>query len=185
MATAYIAKIPEFTGKNNNTSPQEWLDKIQKTGDANGWNVARMLKAIPYFFQETAKKWILNQFIAELKDKLIKKVHPHVSEDLAIAIRHAKNHEMAIKEANYTKFVNLTIGKTSSAAEKKIDQLTKKLQRDQQNKNNQHYFSTQQFHYHPLLPNNYYQSAPQQQYQQSLLIQQYQYLSTQQYQVPA
>ncbi|KAG9290195.1 hypothetical protein G9A89_022171 [Geosiphon pyriformis] len=36
MATAYIAKIPEFTGKDNNTSPQEWLDKVQKAGDANG-----------------------------------------------------------------------------------------------------------------------------------------------------
>ncbi|KAG9290341.1 hypothetical protein G9A89_007072 [Geosiphon pyriformis] len=35
MATAYIAKIPEFTGKDNNTSPQEWLDKVQKAGNAN------------------------------------------------------------------------------------------------------------------------------------------------------
>ncbi|KAG9303052.1 hypothetical protein G9A89_022141 [Geosiphon pyriformis] len=49
MATAYITKIPEFTGKDNDTSPQEWLDKVQKAGDANGWNAARMLKAIPYF----------------------------------------------------------------------------------------------------------------------------------------
>ncbi|KAG9303379.1 hypothetical protein G9A89_013705 [Geosiphon pyriformis] len=56
MATAYIAKIPEFTGKDNDTSPQKWLDKVQKAGNANGWNTARMLKAIPYFLQETAKK---------------------------------------------------------------------------------------------------------------------------------
>ncbi|KAG9301360.1 hypothetical protein G9A89_018032 [Geosiphon pyriformis] len=49
MATAYIVKIPEFTGENNNTSPKEWLDKIQKAGDANGWNAAKMLKAILYF----------------------------------------------------------------------------------------------------------------------------------------
>ncbi|KAG9300302.1 hypothetical protein G9A89_011375 [Geosiphon pyriformis] len=28
MATAYIAKIPEFTSEDNNTSPQEWLDKV-------------------------------------------------------------------------------------------------------------------------------------------------------------
>ncbi|KAG9284990.1 hypothetical protein G9A89_009800 [Geosiphon pyriformis] len=27
MATAYIAKIPEFTGEDSDTSPQEWLDK--------------------------------------------------------------------------------------------------------------------------------------------------------------
>ncbi|KAG9305148.1 hypothetical protein G9A89_010656 [Geosiphon pyriformis] len=98
MATAYIAKIPEFTGKDNNTSSQEWLNKVQKAED----------------------------FIAGLKNKLIKKVHPHAPADLATAIRHAKSYEMAIEEANYTKLVNLAIGKTSSAAEEKINQLTKK-----------------------------------------------------------
>ncbi|KAG9298973.1 hypothetical protein G9A89_020286 [Geosiphon pyriformis] len=36
MATAYIAKIPEFTGEDNDTSSQEWLNKVQKAGDANG-----------------------------------------------------------------------------------------------------------------------------------------------------
>ncbi|KAG9289427.1 hypothetical protein G9A89_007988 [Geosiphon pyriformis] len=78
MATAYIAKIPEFT--------------------------------------------------AGLKDKLIKKVHPHVPTDLATAIRHVKSYEMAMEEANHTKLVNLAIGETSSAAEEKIDQLTKKIE---------------------------------------------------------
>ncbi|KAG9300367.1 hypothetical protein G9A89_009991 [Geosiphon pyriformis] len=171
ITTAYIAKIPEFTGKDNNTSLQEWLNQVQKTEDANGWNAARMLKAIPYFFQKTTKEWfenleepfenwqafkdvflqqftdnntsitlhnhfhnikqetfetILDQFVAELKDKLIKKVYLHAPEDLATAIRYAKNYEMAMEEANHTKLVNLAIGETSSAAEKKIDQLTKK-----------------------------------------------------------
>ncbi|KAG9305481.1 hypothetical protein G9A89_021199 [Geosiphon pyriformis] len=143
MATAYIAKIPKFTGEDNNT--------IQKAGDANGWIAARMLKAIPYFLQGTAGKWfenfeklfknwqafkdaflqqftnnntsitlrncfhnikqetsetILDQFIAELKDKLIKKVCPHAPTDLATAIRHAKNYEMAMEEANHTKLTN-------------------------------------------------------------------------------
>ncbi|KAG9291769.1 hypothetical protein G9A89_012054 [Geosiphon pyriformis] len=179
MASTYIAKIPEFTGKDSKTSPQEWLDKVSKTGDANGWNAARMLKAIPYFLQGTTKAFktaflkqftdnntsitlrnqfrnikqepsesvmtylekfnkllrriyqletneyysnaqILDQFIAGLKNKLIKK---------------AKNYEMAIEEANYTKLVNLAIGETSSAAEKKIDQLTKKVE---------NYFTNQQ-----------------------------------------
>ncbi|KAG9289743.1 hypothetical protein G9A89_014478 [Geosiphon pyriformis] len=160
MTTAYIAKIPEFTGEDNDTSPQEWLDKVQKAGDTNGWIAARMLKAIPYFLQGTAGEWfenleepfeswqtfkdaflqqftnnntsitlrnrfrnikqetsesvitylrrfnklfrqirqletndyysnaqILDQFIAELKDKLIKKVCPHAPADLATAIR--------------------------------------------------------------------------------------------------
>ncbi|KAG9306317.1 hypothetical protein G9A89_018200 [Geosiphon pyriformis] len=100
MAIAYIAKIPEFTDKDNNTSFQEWLDKVQKAGDAN----------------------------AGLKDKLIKKVCSHALEDLATAIRYAKNYEIAIEEANHTKLVNLAIGETSLAAEKKIDQLTKKVE---------------------------------------------------------
>ncbi|KAG9288602.1 hypothetical protein G9A89_006703 [Geosiphon pyriformis] len=64
---------------------------------------------------------ILDQFIAGLKNKLIKK--------------HAKRYEMAMKEANRTKLVNLAIGETSSAAEKKIDQLAKKVK---------NYFTNQQ-----------------------------------------
>ncbi|KAG9289474.1 hypothetical protein G9A89_008035 [Geosiphon pyriformis] len=70
---------------------------------------------------------ILDQFIAGLKDKLIKKVCPHAPEDLNSAIQHTKKYEMAIEEANRTKLVNLAIGETSSAAEKKINQLTKKV----------------------------------------------------------
>ncbi|KAG9293701.1 hypothetical protein G9A89_019038 [Geosiphon pyriformis] len=53
-------------------------------------------------------------------------VCPHAPEDLNSAIQHAKRYEMAIEEANHTKLVNLAIGETSSAAEEKIDQLTKK-----------------------------------------------------------
>ncbi|KAG9293074.1 hypothetical protein G9A89_016436 [Geosiphon pyriformis] len=254
MATAYIAKIPEFTGENNDTSPQEWLDKVQKAGDANGWIAARMLKAIPYFLQGIAEEWFENleepfenwqafkNFITGLKDKLIKKVHPHAPADLATAIKHAKSYEMAMKEVNHTKLVNLAIGKTSSAAEEKINQLTKKqqqperyqppqqhnqnnfrsssnnqsqnchycgipghwkqdcrkLQRDQQNRSNQHYSSPQQSYYQsppptyysprPQNQNSYYLPAPQsmqQQYQQPLPIQPYQTPLTQQYQVLA
>ncbi|KAG9295796.1 hypothetical protein G9A89_009025 [Geosiphon pyriformis] len=219
MATAYIAKISKFMGENNDTSSQEWLNKVQKAGDANGWNAARMLKAIPYFLQKTAGEWFENlekpfenwqafknaflqqftdnntsitlrncfhnikqetfeTFIAELKDKLIKKVCPHASTDLAIAIRHAKNYEITIEEANHIKLVNLAIGETSSAAKEKIDQLTKKVES---------YFTNQQQpqKYQPL---HYYQPAPQpiqQQYQQPLTIQQYQTPLIQQYQVPA
>ncbi|KAG9303810.1 hypothetical protein G9A89_018707 [Geosiphon pyriformis] len=69
---------------------------------------------------------ILDQFIASLKDKLIKKVCPHAPEDLNSAIQHAKRYEMAIEEANHAKLVNLAIRETSLAAEEKIDQLTKK-----------------------------------------------------------
>ncbi|KAG9294422.1 hypothetical protein G9A89_001927 [Geosiphon pyriformis] len=121
IATAYIAKIPEFTGENNDISPQEWLDKVQKAEDTNETN--------DYY----SNAQILNQFIAELKDKLIKKVCSHAPEDLTTAIRHIKNYEMAMEEANHTKLVNLAIGETSSAAEKKIDQLTKKVDKPTNN----------------------------------------------------
>ncbi|KAG9300545.1 hypothetical protein G9A89_002423 [Geosiphon pyriformis] len=69
---------------------------------------------------------ILDQFIAGLKDKLIKKVCPHASEDLNSAIQHAKKYEMAMKEANRTKLVNLAIRETSSAAKKKLTNSQKK-----------------------------------------------------------
>ncbi|KAG9307226.1 hypothetical protein G9A89_017054 [Geosiphon pyriformis] len=87
---------------------------------------------------------ILDQFIAGLKDKLIKKVCPHAPEDLNSAIQHAKRYEMAMEEANHTKLVNLAIGETSLAAKKKIDQLTKKpapqpIQQQYQQPLTQHY----------------------------------------------
>ncbi|KAG9291352.1 hypothetical protein G9A89_003456 [Geosiphon pyriformis] len=203
MATAYIAKISKFTGENNNTSSQEWLDKIQKAGDANSWIAVRMLKAIPYFLQGTAGEWfenleepfenwqafknaflqqftnnntsitlrnhfrtikqetsesvmtylgrfnkllrrirqletnnyysdaqILDQFIAGLKDKLIKKVCPHALADLATAIRHAKSYEMAMEEANHTK---LQLKKKYTNSQRKLKAI---LQTNNNNSNN-------------------------------------------------
>ncbi|KAG9293318.1 hypothetical protein G9A89_007564 [Geosiphon pyriformis] len=46
---------------------------------------------------------ILDQFIAGLKDKLIKKIHPHAPEDLNSAIQHTKRYEMTMEESNCTK----------------------------------------------------------------------------------
>ncbi|KAG9292353.1 hypothetical protein G9A89_015223 [Geosiphon pyriformis] len=135
MAIAYIAKISEFTGEDNDTSPQEWLNKIQKAEDANTFKDVFLQQFTDNNTSITLKNCFHNikqetseTFIAGLKDKLIKKVHSHASTDLATAIRHAKSYEMAIEEANYTKLVNLAIGETSSAAEKKINQLTKKVE---------------------------------------------------------
>ncbi|KAG9296977.1 hypothetical protein G9A89_001768 [Geosiphon pyriformis] len=244
--TAYITKIFEFNGEDIETSPQEWLNQVTKAGDANGWNVARMLRTILYFLKETADKWfenlttlfndwtafrtafleqftdnntsitlqncfrnikqklsesvmtyiekfnkllrqicqletnnyyfdaqILDQFIAGLKDKLIKKVCPHAPEDLNSAIQHAKRYEMAIKETNHTKLINLAIRETSSAAEEKIDQLAKKVenyfinQQQQQpqryqlpqrrNQNNFVLFSNNHNQYYPSPQQSYYQ----------------------------
>ncbi|KAG9294430.1 hypothetical protein G9A89_001935 [Geosiphon pyriformis] len=150
---------------------------------------------------------ILDQFIAGLKDKLIKKVCSHAPKDLNSAIQH---------------LMNLAIGETSSAAEEKIDQLTKKVKnyftnqqqqqpqryqplqkwnqnnftlssnnqpQNQQNRSNQHYPPPQQSYYQPppsayyppkpQYQSNYYQPAPQP------IQQQYQQPPTQHYQVPA
>ncbi|KAG9296928.1 hypothetical protein G9A89_006883 [Geosiphon pyriformis] len=130
MTSTYIAKIPEFTREDSETSLQEWLDKVSKAGDANDWNTARIESVMTYLGKfnkllrrirqlKTNKYYsntqILDQFIAGLKDKLIKKVHPHAPEDLATAIQQAKNYEMAMEKANCTKLVNLAIGETSSA----------------------------------------------------------------------
>ncbi|KAG9291470.1 hypothetical protein G9A89_021889 [Geosiphon pyriformis] len=60
MASTYIAKISEFTEENSKTSSQEWLDKVLKAEDANGWNAARLLKTISYFLQKTAGEWFEN-----------------------------------------------------------------------------------------------------------------------------
>ncbi|KAG9307189.1 hypothetical protein G9A89_017017 [Geosiphon pyriformis] len=191
MTTAYIAKIPEFTGKDNNTSLQEWLDKVQKARDANSWNAAKMLKTISYFLQKTAEKWfenleelfenwqafknaflqqftnnntfitlcncfhnikqetsetILVQFIAGLKDKLIKKVRPHVPENLAIAIRHAKNYEMAIEEANHTKL----------QLKKKLTNLQRKLRTISLTSNNSNNYKDISHHNNKTKPTTYY-----------------------------
>ncbi|KAG9288710.1 hypothetical protein G9A89_004329 [Geosiphon pyriformis] len=95
---------------------------------------------------------ILDQFIAGLKDKLIKKVHPHAPEDLNSVIQHAKRYKMAMKETNHTKLVNLAIGETSSAAEKKIDQLTKKVEN--------YFINQQQQRYQPPQRQNQNNFAP-------------------------
>ncbi|KAG9307013.1 hypothetical protein G9A89_003064 [Geosiphon pyriformis] len=166
MATAYIAKIPEFTSEDNDT--REPFENWQAIKDAflqqftnnnisitlyNHFcnikqeiseTVMTYLRRFNKLFRQIRQletndyysdAQILDQFIARLKDKLIKKVCPHAPKDLTTAIRHAKNYEMAMEEANHTKLVNLAIEKTSSAAEKKIDQLTKKVE---------NYFTNQQ-----------------------------------------
>ncbi|KAG9287612.1 hypothetical protein G9A89_019673 [Geosiphon pyriformis] len=54
---------------------------------------------------------ILDQFIARLKDKLIKKVCPHAPEDLATTIQQVKNYKMAMEEL---KTISLTNSNNSS-----------------------------------------------------------------------
>ncbi|KAG9301942.1 hypothetical protein G9A89_020986 [Geosiphon pyriformis] len=146
MATAYIAKIPEFTEEPfenwqafKDAFLQQFTDNNtfitlcncfrnikQETSETVMTYLGRFNKLLRQIRQLETNNYysdaqILDQFIAGLKDKLIKKVHLHALADLATAIRHAKSYEMAIEKANHTKLVNLAIGETSLTAEKKID----------------------------------------------------------------
>ncbi|KAG9305549.1 hypothetical protein G9A89_003612 [Geosiphon pyriformis] len=55
MAYAPIIKLDKFTGEENDT--QVWLNNIEKTIAANGWNDTRAIQAISYFFKDTANSW--------------------------------------------------------------------------------------------------------------------------------
>ncbi|KAG9294642.1 hypothetical protein G9A89_008121 [Geosiphon pyriformis] len=55
MAYAPIAKLDNFTGKEDDT--QVWLNDVEKTIAANGWNDAQAIQAIPYFLKDTANSW--------------------------------------------------------------------------------------------------------------------------------
>ncbi|KAG9306264.1 hypothetical protein G9A89_016168 [Geosiphon pyriformis] len=135
------AFLEQFTDNNTSITLRNWFRNIKQEPSESIMTYLekfnkllrriRQLETNEYYFNAQ----ILNQFIAGLKDKLIKKVCLHAPEDLAIVIQQAKNYEMAMEEANHTKLVNLAIGETSSAAEEKIDQLTKKVE---------NYFTNQQ-----------------------------------------
>ncbi|KAG9303505.1 hypothetical protein G9A89_018401 [Geosiphon pyriformis] len=55
MAYAPIAKLDNFMGEEDDT--QIWLNDVEKTIAANGWNDARAMQAIPYFLKDTANSW--------------------------------------------------------------------------------------------------------------------------------
>ncbi|KAG9297794.1 hypothetical protein G9A89_000099 [Geosiphon pyriformis] len=137
IASTYIAKSLNLQKKTVKPVLKNGLTKSQK--QKMQMNSSLTITLPSPFEIETNEYYsnaqILDQFIAGLKDKLIKKVCPHAPEDLATAIQQVKNYEMAIEEANCTKLVNLAIGETSSTAEEKIDQLTKKVE---------NYFTNQQ-----------------------------------------
>ncbi|KAG9291202.1 hypothetical protein G9A89_004605 [Geosiphon pyriformis] len=55
MAYTPIAKLDNFTGKENNA--QVWLNNIEKAIIANEWNNTQAIQAIPYFFKNTTNSW--------------------------------------------------------------------------------------------------------------------------------
>ncbi|KAG9287219.1 hypothetical protein G9A89_008849 [Geosiphon pyriformis] len=145
MAFTYIAKIPEFTEENsetilkagdangwnaftdNNTSItlRNWFQNIKQEPSKSVMTYLRKFnKLLRRICQLETNEYysnaqILDQFIAELKDKLIKKVCPHAPEDLATAIQQTKNYKMAIEEANHTKlnFCHTALSEDRAAAQ--------------------------------------------------------------------
>ncbi|KAG9289300.1 hypothetical protein G9A89_007861 [Geosiphon pyriformis] len=85
--------------------------------------------------QKKTAKPVLKNGLTKSQKQEMQIIRPHAPEDLNSAIQHAKRYKMAMEKANCTKLVNLAIGETSSAAEEKIDQLTKKVE---------NYFTNQQ-----------------------------------------
>ncbi|KAG9290255.1 hypothetical protein G9A89_022231 [Geosiphon pyriformis] len=55
MAYTPIAKLDNFTGKEDDA--QVWLNNIEKTITANGWNDTQAMQAIPYFLKDTTNSW--------------------------------------------------------------------------------------------------------------------------------
>ncbi|KAG9303103.1 hypothetical protein G9A89_005061 [Geosiphon pyriformis] len=121
MTTAYIAKIPEFTTRMLKAIPYflqgttgKWFENLEKSFE--NWQAFKDAFLQQFTDNNTSitlqncfcniKQKTSETFIAELKDKFIKKVRPHAPENLATAIRHAKNYEIAMEEANHTKLTN-------------------------------------------------------------------------------
>ncbi|KAG9302877.1 hypothetical protein G9A89_022293 [Geosiphon pyriformis] len=55
MVYTPIAKLDNFMGEEDDA--QVWLNDVEKAISANGWNDARAIQAIPYFFKDTANSW--------------------------------------------------------------------------------------------------------------------------------
>ncbi|KAG9302899.1 hypothetical protein G9A89_022315 [Geosiphon pyriformis] len=121
--TAYIARIPEFNGEDIETrTVGKWFENL--TTPFDDWTAFKTV-FLEQFIDNNTSITLQNCF-QNIKQEPSKSVHPHAPKNLNSAIQHAKRYEMAMEEANCTKLVNLAIEKTSSAAEEKIDQLTKK-----------------------------------------------------------
>ncbi|KAG9304205.1 hypothetical protein G9A89_019767 [Geosiphon pyriformis] len=142
----HFSRPEDFQSPRNSTQQQEpistnanIIDYLQKNESNHSESLkSEETESEPEEITENKEEMVtayiakIPEFTARLKDKLIKKVCSHTSADLATAIKHTKSYEMAMEEANHTKLVNLAIGETSSAAEKKIDQFTKKTSLIQQ-----------------------------------------------------
>ncbi|KAG9303269.1 hypothetical protein G9A89_013595 [Geosiphon pyriformis] len=128
MATAYIAKIPEFTG-----TAGEWFENLEElfenwqafkdaflqqfTDNNTSITLRNCFHNIKQETSETVMTYLgrFNKLLRQIRqletndyysDAQILIIHPHASADLATAIRHAKSYKIAMKKANHTKLTN-------------------------------------------------------------------------------
>ncbi|KAG9298615.1 hypothetical protein G9A89_012683 [Geosiphon pyriformis] len=160
MAYAPIAKLDNFTGKEDDT--QVWLNDVRKAITANRWNDAQAIQAIPYFFNNTADLWyqslinkpqdfnafkILNQFIHGLHSSILQHIHPLHPDIFQDAVTRARDFESAESEANYAQAINLVMNKSSeldSKLEKFSETIHQKIEGYLANNNQTIYQTLQQ-----------------------------------------
>ncbi|KAG9289965.1 hypothetical protein G9A89_010271 [Geosiphon pyriformis] len=100
MAYTPIAKLNNFTGEEDDT--QVWLNDVEKAIAINGWNDARAMQAILYFFKNTANSCSILQHIRLL--------YPGTLQDTVTC---ARDFESAESEANHVQAINLVMNKSS------------------------------------------------------------------------
>ncbi|KAG9292952.1 hypothetical protein G9A89_016314 [Geosiphon pyriformis] len=57
ITTPYIAKLTDFSGKEEETDVHTWLREAQKAIQANNWNDQRAIQTLPFFLKGTADSW--------------------------------------------------------------------------------------------------------------------------------
>ncbi|KAG9296696.1 hypothetical protein G9A89_001328 [Geosiphon pyriformis] len=100
MAYTPITKLDNFTSKEDDT--QVWLNDVEKTITANGWNDAQAMQAILYFLKDTANSYSILQHIHLL--------YPGTLQDTVICTR---DFESVESEANHAQAINLVMNRSS------------------------------------------------------------------------
>ncbi|KAG9303484.1 hypothetical protein G9A89_018380 [Geosiphon pyriformis] len=146
MAYAPIAKLDNFTGKEDNAQDtanlwyQSLINKPQDFNDfkakflryfSNNNSINCLVNAFTTMKQGETEA-ILNQFICGLHSSILQHVRPLHLGTLQNAVTHARDFESAESEANHTQAVNLIINGSSeldSKLEKFSESINKRLER--------------------------------------------------------
>ncbi|KAG9293796.1 hypothetical protein G9A89_019134 [Geosiphon pyriformis] len=157
MATPYIARLTDFSGKEEETDVHTWLREAQKAIQTNNWNNQRAIQTLPFFLKGTANLCktvtqylaqfnqihrqievieqgyytdlqVLNQFIRGLKSSILRRVCPAYPNSLPETITLARAFELAEKKANHSQIINMIIEENKTKTlEKRVIQLGKEL----------------------------------------------------------